>query len=103
VRESQALNQAVLGSLASHIAVLDRDGNIIAVNEAWKRFARENGGVAIADSVGINYLGACSRAQEKGDDEVRATLKGIRAVLDGACSNFTVEYPCHSPTEQRSF
>src|SRR5262249_7508501 len=35
LRESQALNQAVLGSLVAHIAVLDRDGNIIAVNEAW--------------------------------------------------------------------
>ncbi|HJZ79882.1 MAG TPA: PAS domain S-box protein, partial [Pyrinomonadaceae bacterium] len=30
LRESQALNQAVLGSLVAHIAVLDRDGNIIA-------------------------------------------------------------------------
>src|SRR5262249_25599367 len=50
LRESQALNQAVLGSLVAHIAVLDRDGNIIAVNEAWKRFARENGGAAFAVS-----------------------------------------------------
>ena len=52
LRESQALNQAVLDSLAANIAVLDRDGNIIAVNEDWRRFARENGGAAIADSVG---------------------------------------------------
>src|SRR5215510_1179608 len=44
LRESQALNQAVLDSLAANIAVLDRDGNIIAVNEDWRRFARENGG-----------------------------------------------------------
>ncbi|HEX5085174.1 MAG TPA: PAS domain S-box protein [Blastocatellia bacterium] len=103
LRESQALNQAVLGSLASHIAVLDRDGNIIAVNEAWKRFARENGGAAIADSVGMNYLDVCRRALERSNGEVGATLKGIQAVLRGARPDFTIEYPCHSPDEKRWF
>src|SRR5262245_46250707 len=34
LHRTQALNQAVLGSLAANIAVLDREGNIIAVNEA---------------------------------------------------------------------
>jgi len=103
LRESQALNQAVLDSLAANIAVLDRDGNIIAVNEDWRRFARENDGAAIADSVGINYLDVCRRAQEQGDGQIEATLAGIQAVLDGVRSNFTVEYPCHSPSEKRWF
>jgi PAS domain S-box-containing protein len=103
LRESQALNQAVLGSMAAHIAMLDREGNIIAVNEGWKRFARENGGAAIADGVGYNYLDVCRRAQERGNGQVLATLKGIQAVLDDARSNFTVEYPCDSPTEKRWF
>ena len=56
LHRTQALNQAVLGSLASNVAVLDRVGNIIAVNDAWKRFADENDGAAVADSVGFNYL-----------------------------------------------
>jgi len=103
LRESQALNQAVLGSMAAHIAVLDRDGNIIAVNEDWERFARENGGAAIADGGGYNYLDVCRRAQERGNGQVLATLKGIQAVLDGARPNFTVEYPCDSPNEKRWF
>src|SRR6266545_6058166 len=103
LRESQALNQAVLDSLAANIAVLDRDGNIIAVNEDWRRFARENDGAAIADSVGINYLDVCRRAQEQSDGQIEATLAGIQAVLDGVRSNFTVEYPCHSPSEKRWF
>src|SRR5262245_965624 len=103
LRESQALNQAVLDSLAANIAVLDRDGNIIAVNEDWRRFARENDGAAFADSVGINYLDVCRRAQEQGDGQIEATLAGIQAVLDGARPNFTAEYPCHSPSEKRWF
>ncbi|HEY6402713.1 MAG TPA: PAS domain S-box protein, partial [Blastocatellia bacterium] len=103
LRESQALNQAALDSLAANVAVLDRDGTIIAVNEAWKRFARENGGAAIANSVGVNYLDVCRRAQEQGNGEARTPLVGIQAVLDGARANFTVEYPCHSPSEKRWF
>jgi PAS domain S-box-containing protein len=103
LRESQALNQAALDSLAANVAVLDRDGTIIAVNEAWKRFARENGGAAIADSVGVNYLDVCRRAQERGNGEARAPLVGVQAVLDGARANFTIEYACHSPNEKRWF
>jgi hypothetical protein len=103
LRESQALNQAVLGSLEAHIAVLDRDGNIIAVNEAWKRFACENDGPAVADSVGANYLAVCRRSRDRGAGEAPAALDGIQAVLNGAFPNFTLEYPCHSPSENRWF
>jgi len=100
LRESQALNQAALDSLAANIALLDKAGNIIAVNEAWKRFAQENGGAAIADSVGVNYLDVCRRAQERDDGEARAALVGIQSVLNGARPNFIIEYPCHSPDEK---
>jgi PAS domain S-box-containing protein len=69
LQRTQALNQAVLGSLAANIAVLDREGNIIAVNEAWKRFAYENGGAPVAAPVGANYFKACDGL--KGSDEGR--------------------------------
>jgi PAS domain S-box-containing protein len=103
LRESQALNQGVLDSLAANIAVLDRGGKIITVNEEWRRFARENGGAAIADSVGVNYLDVCRRAQEQGNGQIEAALGGIQAVLDGARPNFMLEYPCHSPDKRRWF
>ena len=103
LRESQALNQAVLDSLAANIAVLDSDGKIIAVNEDWRRFARENGAAHIADSVSVNYLAVCRRALERGNGEVKAALDGIQEVLNGERSNFLLEYPCHSPSEKRWF
>jgi PAS domain S-box-containing protein len=102
LRRTQALNQAVLGSLAATIAVLDREGNIIAVNEAWKRFAKENGGAAVADSVGVNYLQVCRDASGSRDGGW-AALNGIQSVLDGTLHNFVLEYPCHSPSEKRWF
>jgi PAS domain S-box-containing protein len=103
LRESQALNQAVIDSLAANIAVLDRDGNIIAVNEDWRRFAMENGAAAFADSLGVNYLDVCRRAQELGNGQIEETLTGIQAVLEGSRPDFTIEYPCHSPSENRWF
>jgi PAS domain S-box-containing protein len=102
LRGTRELNQAVLGSLAANIAVLDREGHIIAVNEAWKRFAYENDGAAVADCVGVNYLQVCRDAQESGDGGWEA-LNGIQAVLDGTLHNFVLEYPCHSPGEKRWF
>jgi PAS domain S-box-containing protein len=99
LRKSEALNQSVLGSLASHIAVLDRDGNIIAVNEAWKRFAYENGIHADASGVGANYLDV-HRCSQTGDAKA---VNGIQAVLEGTLPDFVLEYPCHTPREKRWF
>jgi two-component system CheB/CheR fusion protein len=49
------LLQGVLHSLTEHIAVLDADGTIITVNEAWDRFARENGATDLRyTSIGVN-------------------------------------------------
>jgi PAS domain S-box-containing protein len=103
LRKSEALNKSVLRSLAAHIAVLDIDGNIIAVNEAWKRFAHENGDNADARGVGVNYLDVCRRSMEQHDDEARKALIGIQAVLEGTLPDYVLEYPCHSPDQQRWF
>jgi PAS domain S-box-containing protein len=101
LHRTQALNQAVLGSLAANIAVLDEEGNIIAVNDAWKRFAYENDGAAVADSVGVNYLHVCRDAP--GSNGGSAALNGIQGVLNGTRHTFELEYPCHSPHEKRWF
>jgi len=45
VRASEDFNRSVLASLHYHIAIIDRTGLIIAVNETWERFGRDNGGV----------------------------------------------------------
>jgi len=100
--EKYRINQAVLDSMAANIAVIDREGNIIAVNDAWKRFAYENDGAAVADSVGVNYLHVCSDAPNSRNGGW-AALNGIEAVLNGTRHNFELEYPCHSPSEKRWF
>lgn len=103
MRKSETLKQAILNSVTAHIAVLDQTGNIIDTNVAWKRFARENGGEAFFAGLGENYLEVCRKAFGQNAFEAQAALAGILAVLEGSQSIFTLEYPCHSPSDHRWF
>lgn len=99
-----ALVEELIAALPYSIAALDRQGVIIATNEAWRRFAHENGASALADSsTGQNYLDVCRHATGPFADGASEALRGIQAVLDGSLPLFTLEYPCPSPTQQRWF
>ncbi len=95
----------VLDSLPSSIAVIDRAGLIVAVNQPWRDFACANNGSVIGlkqrAGVGNSYLDACQDLNGNGD--ISAIKVGIQAVLAGELPIFSAEYPCHSPTEQRWF
>lgn len=103
LRESKAFKLAILNSMAAHIAVIDRKGKIISVNEAWRRFARENGRKESEDCVGLNYFEICHRADSQSDTTAREAINGLQGVLDGSLHSFTFEYACHSPQEERWF
>ena len=105
LKENARFTEDILDSLTAHVAVLDQDGTIIEVNEAWRRFGRENGAPADAnDFVGTNYLEVCASAVGVGGDGLsRESVKGLRELLAGRRETFVLEYPCHSPTEQRWF
>ena len=102
LKDSQRL-QAVLDSLAEHVAVIDRQGGITLVNAAWRRFAGDNGDPALAGcGPGRNYLEVCARSA-LADPDARRALDGITAVLGGQQPVFTMQYPCHSPGQRRWF
>ncbi|MDD5578035.1 MAG: PAS domain S-box protein [Methylobacter sp.] len=105
LRDNEAFNLSILNSLTAHIAVLNKEGVIVAVNNAWRQFAKENGFLEFTqDMLGINYLDACKNAfNEPYGDEANTVYTGIMAVLSGEHESFHFEYPCHSPTQQRWF
>ena len=104
--ESKNFNASVIDSLTKLIAVLDVRGVIVAVNEAWRRYAISNGAPEslVGIGIGANYLEVCEKARDspQGED-ARQTEAGIRAVLTGELPEFHLEYPCHTPTELRWF
>jgi PAS domain S-box-containing protein len=101
---SDRLRQSILDAVPAQIAVLDPTGKILAVNRAWREFADENGGSeSLRDAVDLNYLDTCQRAEWGLGAEVAPSAHGIREVIQGRRAEFSVEYPCHSPQQQRWF
>jgi hypothetical protein len=86
-----------------HLAVLDEDGIIISVNEAWRKFAEANGLVWGDYGVGRSYLKVCEFAEGDNAIEARAAFKGIHGVMTNRQNEWSLEYACHSPAERRWF
>ncbi|MGZ3900859.1 MAG: PAS domain S-box protein, partial [Bacteroidia bacterium] len=104
LKNSETFNRGVLNSLSSHIAVVDSLGTILAVNESWTRFARENGETnLLGTGLGANYFQVCEKAIEGGDEIASAALTGMKNVLREKTRLFNLEYPCHSLAKQRWF
>jgi PAS domain S-box-containing protein len=103
LRRAAESQSAILNALPASIALLDAQGVIVAVNEAWRRFARDNFLPGTDPGVGRNYLEVCEQASGEDAPQARAAAAGIRRVLRGEEPEFSLEYPCHSPAEPRWF
>ena len=97
--------QHIIDALSEHIAVLNSAGVITLVNTAWRKFAEANGDPELVHSgPGVNYLEVCKDIHEPPNDPTALSAqRGVREVLEGRRSHFSLEYPCHSPTEERWF
>jgi anti-anti-sigma regulatory factor len=86
----------------TEVALLDRDGVIVSVNDAWRAFAAANGGDPARTGPGVSYLDVCAAAA---DDPLAAQVaSAIRDALTGDLpGSLTVEVPCHSPRTERWF
>ena len=98
--QNLSLYKYIMDSLSAQIAILDESGLIIETNRSWQEFGKANGLQPPGDSVGQNYLEVCDRS---GDESGELVAIGIRRVLAGELQAFNMQYPCHSPTEERWF
>ncbi len=104
LQNSEIFNRATIDSLSAHIAVVDRAGKIVTVNNAWIKFAGDNveGENPIASHLGVNYLEVCRGASHQ-DENSRSISEKLHQILEENLSEFSIEYPCHSKTEKRWF
>jgi signal transduction histidine kinase len=91
LRASEGMKAAILGSLTSRVCVLDRDGRLIVANDNWHADAQPSplGG---RTGIGESYLDALRAETAAGRAAAWEALVGIRAVVDGASSGFSLEY-----------
>lgn len=95
--------EATLDALPAHLARLDRTGRIVFVNRPWREFAEANGGQGGESGLGVDYLAVCGTVSGECSDDAYSVADGIRAVLAGERDRFSLDYPCHSPKEERWF
>ena len=103
LHNAERFAQATIDALSVHLCVLDKNGTILAVNQAWHAFAQANSPMPVNYAEGSNYLNVCDQATGKCAEEAQPFATGLRAVIRGERSHFMLEYPCHSPTESRWF
>ncbi|PSW21768.1 diguanylate cyclase [Photobacterium sanctipauli] len=100
---SNGFFQNAFNSLLEQITIINKQGDIVFVNNSWKSFGEYNNGAVEHNWIGTNYISACQAAALTGDHDAKIVIDGIQRVVSNTCSHFSHEYPCHSPTEQRWF
>ncbi len=102
IKENETFITSIFSSINYHIAVIDTNGNIIAVNKAWEDFSFQNGESLLDRTcTGSNYVAVCQKAADEGDTIAAKALNGFRNVIEKQNPIFEMEYPCHSPDDER--
>ena len=83
------------------VALLDLNGVIVSVNDAWQAFAVGNGGDPARTGPGVSYLDACAAADDPAAAQVASAI--LAALAGDLPGSLTVEVPCHSPYAERWF
>ncbi len=105
-KSSARLMGETIDAMQENIAVVDDAGLISYVNRSWKQFAAANGAnvSSLSVNVGADYLGVCRRSAQRGCQAAQDVGNALQAALKGQLEpGFSLEYPCHSPSEQRWF
>jgi len=102
IHKQADFTRRILNSTDDHLAILDEQGCILDVNNAWTRFEKENCHTGETIGIGTSYF--CNWSQDYGDTSFAAeAFAGILQVQKGELDAFQIIYPCHSPTENRWF
>jgi diguanylate cyclase (GGDEF)-like protein/PAS domain S-box-containing protein len=103
LERASATARAALDALRGETAIVDADGLIIAVNEAWRQFAREHDAADLVAAIGMNYLKVLESAVQTGEPGVEVILNGTRRVLNGVQPRFRTDYLFAQGTRNRWF
>ncbi|RZI42357.1 response regulator [Herbaspirillum sp. HC18] len=88
---------AILNSVASHIAILEKDGTIIDANSQWKRYSSALHTSGVWTGIGGNYLSALGLVPGSGAASARALAVAIEEVLSGQRSGYEADCACDTP------
>jgi diguanylate cyclase (GGDEF)-like protein len=92
---------AALSARDASVAVIRRDGTIVAVNDAWRRVAESAGYGVGGAGVGASYFAACANATGPEALTALEARVGIQSVADGVRERFSLEYRMQGEAGER--
>ncbi|MBP7274578.1 MAG: PAS domain S-box protein [Kiritimatiellae bacterium] len=96
LRKSEAFARSTLDGLSAKIAILGSDGEILAVNQAWRSFAEKGAGLLFSAKEGENFLRICDDALAVGHSEAGSIAKALRATIEGTPQPNGIECRLHT-------
>jgi two-component system, sensor histidine kinase and response regulator len=98
LEESERFALSTVNALSAEIAILDKDSNILTVNEAWCAFARSHASDPDTFCEGANYLHILEHTTATPEDRssVEAFKAGLDSILRGEQQAFSLEFPRQS-------
>lgn len=89
--------QNTIDALTIKTVIMDRSGDILAINGAWRTFTLTNEKRAKKVVAHPDYLKLCDQIFDKDAREAADFVAGIRSVLGGDIEIFEMEYSCPRP------
>ena len=102
--DSATLNEEILSSINTQIAVINNQGRILSVNKAWESFTKENEELWLSMAkIGSNYFTISKESIANGNHYTAKIIAGIKSVLAAEKRFFKMEFPVISPSKQLWF
>ena len=105
LREVEVFARNALNFASPRIAIMDKYGTIILVNEAWRAAANRNPPLHKTTALceGANYLEILDKVKGLEKENARETASAIRDLAKNPGKKFVFKYPCHSPSKKHWF
>ncbi|PJJ84880.1 PAS domain S-box protein [Mucilaginibacter auburnensis] len=98
-----AQQTAILNALAPNITLLNEQGKIVAVNESWRKSALLNNLGMPNYGVGYSYIAIAEKANAVDKETASTIAEGIKDVISGKKSEFTLEFKSNLPNNKKWF
>ena len=105
LRKIEAFARNALNFASPRIAIMDKHGIIILVNEAWRAAANRNPPLHKTTALceGANYLEILDKVKGLEKENAREMASDIRELYRNPGKKFQFKYPCHSPAKKHWF
>ena len=105
LRQREVFARNALNFASPRIAIMDKNGIIILVNEAWRAAANRNPPLHKTTALceGANYLEILDKVKGLEKENAREMASDIRELYRNPGKKFQFKYPCHSPAKKHWF